>query len=232
MQQVLEAAAESIQLPDHQHVAGAKLGQRLKQRGTLPAGTCEVVFKQPLATRRFQGRSLWGGGLGIVTFADTHVAELHCTKVLPCRLIWQQGFSRRGTCAGHDTKIPSKNGRYCKDGYGREPLVKTLTLQLVSASLDAPRACWALKSLSTKSEGIAVPLRRTSITSSDCTRWVMTLGNSAQVTRRALRKRASSFSVSPLSLTGSRQYGVRAVLSACNSIHGTRNPAALKEPMR
>ena len=49
-QQVLEAAAEPVELPDHQHVPGAQGVEQAVQLRTLPAATRGVFYEDALGT--------------------------------------------------------------------------------------------------------------------------------------------------------------------------------------
>jgi hypothetical protein len=74
VEEVLEAAAEAVELPDHDHVALAELAQHLLQRGPVPAPARRRLFEDAPAAGARQRRRLRGVGL-LVALADPGVAQ-------------------------------------------------------------------------------------------------------------------------------------------------------------
>jgi hypothetical protein len=77
--QVPQRAAEPVQFPDDQGVAGAELVQELLEGGAVGAGATGGLGEHPVAALKFQGVDLEVGLL--VGGGDAGVAE----QVVPCR---------------------------------------------------------------------------------------------------------------------------------------------------
>jgi hypothetical protein len=70
---VAQRAAEAVELPDHQGVAGAELVQELREGGPVGAGAASGFGEDPVAAGALQGVDLEVGLL--VGGGDASVAE-------------------------------------------------------------------------------------------------------------------------------------------------------------
>ena len=114
VQEVFEAAAEPIQLPDDDHVSLAELVEHLMQLGTIPAATGGVFGEHARDPGVFERAELRGGVL-VLGFADTGVTDVHraswgCFTLLPLSVTVQHGFATQGSrFAQGITKVAETN---------------------------------------------------------------------------------------------------------------------------
>ena len=95
-------AAEAIELPDHEHVAGAEVGEAGLQAGTvvLRAGRAIMMEMTLVDPGRGERVALQVDGLAIVGGGNTHVPDQHARQTLISRyfrtgLAFRQGLSCR-----------------------------------------------------------------------------------------------------------------------------------------
>ena len=116
---VAQRARQPIQLPDNDHITGAKLIEEPEELGPLPTSAGSLLAEDTLAARRFERRHL--SCRVLIVCGNAGVTDQHCIKVSLIILVLQYRFATPKPLKTRPGPDRCKTVRLCKLSYN-DPL--------------------------------------------------------------------------------------------------------------